>query len=321
MIGAMSAKAEQRAEAEKGYSAGSSGQETGGFAERPVKRPVKRMLRPAGAGLVSVFALIAGVFFSSPSRADDLPVVNVNNEIGIAFQNLWQWYNETYQGAQLDKETGSIPGFDAKFSVMRDIWGISNVYAAVRYAYSSGTVTYNGALLSGQPYVGNSGATINDVEVELGKGFLINPDLLITPLIEGGYRDWQRDVQGPGGYNEDYSNGYIGVGVRGDLALNDRLVLTGKLGLAATLGPSMTASGGALAAEGLPPTTYSLGNTGLFQVGVGADYLLADRIHLYGGLDYSHFGFGASNVNEFGLFEPSSTTSDFTIRIGFAFGF
>ncbi len=266
-------------------------------------------------------ALLGAGLLAAPARADDLPVVNVNNEVGIAFQNLWQWYTETSQGAEVDRETGSIPGFDAKFSVMRDIWGISNVYAAVRYAYSSGTVTYNGALLSGQPYAGNSGATINDVEVELGKGFLINPNLLITPLIEGGYRDWQRDVQGPGGYNEDYSNGYLGVGVRGDLALNDRLVLTGKLGLAATLSPSMTASGGALAAEGIPPTNYSLGNTGLVQVGIGADYLLADRIHLYGGLDYSHFGFGSSAVNEYGLYEPSSTTSDFTIRIGFAFGF
>jgi len=256
-----------------------------------------------------------------PARADDLPVVNVNNEVGIAVNAMLQNYQEHGSTGIDDSESGWLPGLQAKFSTMFDALGISNLYAAARYTYNSGTLGYNGALLNGTPATGNSGATINNVDIELGKGFLLSRDLLLTPFVQGGYRDWQRDLQMPSGYNENYSNGYMGVGLRGDYALNDRLVLTGRLGWAETFGAAMTASGGALAASGIGPMNFGLGDTPLLQAGIGADYLLANRIHLYGGLDYTHFGFGQSAVNGEGFYEPSSTTSDFAIRIGFAFGF
>lgn len=270
---------------------------------------------PLALGLAAFLAAI------STAQADDLPVVNVNNEIGIAADAMLQNYQEHGPTGVDDSESGWLPGLQAKFTTMFDALGISNLYAAARYTYHSGTLGYNGAFLGGGPATGNSGATVNNVDVELGKGFLLSRDLLLTPFVQGGYRDWQRDLQMPGGYNENYSNGYMGVGLRGDYALTDRLVFTGRLGAAETLGAAMTASGGALATSGIGPMNFALGDTALLQAGIGADYLLANRIHLYGGLDYTHFGFGQSGVNGAGFYEPSSTTSDFSIRIGFAFGF
>ena len=254
--------------------------------------------------------------------ANDLPVVNVNREIGIAATAMIQNYTE-HDGAgnTLDTQSGTLPGLEGKITTMVDALGISNLYAGVRYGYSGGSFGYNGATIGGTPLHSNSNDSINNVSVELGKGFLFSPNLMLIPFIQGGYHDWQSDLQGPGGYNEDHSNGFLGFGVRGDYALNTRLVLTGRLGWAETVGGSANASGGALAAEGYGPMNFALGDTPLLQAGIGADYLLANRIHLYGGLDYTHFGYGASGVNGAGFYEPSSTTSDLTIRIGFAFGF
>ncbi len=248
-------------------------------------------MRPflAAAFALSLLAPIAAR--ADDLLANDLPVVNVNREIGIAATAMIQNYTE-HDGAgnTLDTQSGTLPGLEGKITTMVDALGISNLYAGVRYGYSGGSFGYNGATIGGTPLHSNSNDSINNVSVELGKGFLFSPNLMLIPFIQGGYHDWQSDLQGPGGYNEDHSNGFLGFGVRGDYALNTRLVLTGRLGWAETVGGSANASGGALAAEGYGPMNFALGDTPLLQAGIGADYLLANRIHLYGGLDYTHFG-------------------------------
>jgi len=72
----------------------------------------------------------------------------------------------------------------------------------------------------------------------------------------------------------------------------------------------------------LPPRMiFALGSAPLFQTGVGADYRFYQQIHLYGGVDYSHFSYGASATNSLGYHEPFSTSDEMVFRLGLAYQF
>lgn len=248
------------------------------------------------------------------------PVIDVNNEFGIAAQGFMQSYSEAMPNGKsgtFDSEQGTIPGLQVKATMMQDAYGISNLYAGIQYQYEQGGVGYNSDYtMSGLPRSSPLNSTthynLNDVEFELGKGFLISYSALVTPFIEGGYRDWRRELNAS--QTEDYTNFYAGAGVRGDLGITNRLVLSGKLGIAATISPSMTATN----TQGL---TYSLGSEPLYQAGVGIDYAVYSMLHLYGGVDYTHLSYGGSPWMSYGATayrEPSSTTDDLAFRLGIA---
>ena len=162
------------------------------------------------------------------------PVVNVNSEFGIAAQGFMQSYSETNPttGGTLDSEHGTVPGVQVKATTMFNTLGVENLYAGFRYQYDGGGVTYNGAFLNGMPHNGMSHYAINDIGLEFGKGFLLADNVLITPFVQGGWRGWQRSLSSI--QVEDYTHYYLGAGVNGDLGITDRLVLTGRLGIAET---------------------------------------------------------------------------------------
>ena len=61
------------------------------------------------------------------ARAQSLPVVNVNNEIGLAADVMLQdqGYDHLSGGGASAEYSGWQPGLDAKASVMKDLFGIS----------------------------------------------------------------------------------------------------------------------------------------------------------------------------------------------------
>ncbi|HEY5207869.1 MAG TPA: hypothetical protein VIJ42_00330 [Stellaceae bacterium] len=247
------------------------------------------------------------------------PVIDVNNEFGIAAQGFMQSYSETVMSRTFDSENGTVPGFEVKASTMQNGFGIDNIYAGIRYQFDQGNVAYNGAnLFTRAPLQGTTNYSVSDLGIELGKGFLLSENVLITPFVQGGWRDWRRALSAA--QVEDYTHYYVGGGVRGDLGITPRMVLTGRLGIAETFDPSMTAT--ASPGLGLPPRmTFALGSAPLFQAGVGADYRFYQQIHLYGGVDYSHFSYGSSAINSLGFNEPSSTSDEVVFRLGLAYQF
>jgi hypothetical protein len=247
------------------------------------------------------------------------PVINVNNEFGIAAQGFLQSYSETIPAGTFDSEHGTIPGLQVKATTMQDGFGIDNIYAGIRYQYDQGGVGYSGAnLFTKVPLKSTTDYTVNDLGVELGKGFLLSENVLITPFVQGGWHDWRRALSAV--QVEDYTHYYVGGGVRGDLGVTNRLVLTGRLGVAETISPSMTAT--ASPGSGLPPRmTFALGSAPLYQAGMGADYQFYAQMHLYGGVDYSHFSYDASAINSLGFNEPTSTTDEAVFRLGLALQF
>jgi len=160
-----------------------------------------------------------------------VPVIDLNNEFGIAAQGFMQSYSETGISRTFDSESGTIPGFQVKASTMQNGFGIDNLYAGIRYQFDQGNVAYNGAnLFTHAPLKGTTNYSASDLGIELGKGFLLSENVLITPFVQGGWRDWRRALSAV--QVEDYTHYYVGGGVRGDLGITPRLVLTGRLGIA-----------------------------------------------------------------------------------------
>jgi hypothetical protein len=263
---------------------------------------------------------IAVLLAGSAAHAQYRPaVIDVNNEFGIAAQEFLQSYSEHYQGATPDSEHGAIQGLEVKATGMFDLYGVSHLYAGIRFQYDHGGIQYDGAsLFTGAPLNTTTHYTIDDVGVELGKGFLLTDRVLITPLVEAGWHSWERALSRE--QVEDYSHEYVGAGLRGDLAITERLVLTSKVAIATTIDPSMTATP---LAGFLPRMTYSLGMAPIYQADFGADYkffAFHAPLHIYGGAEVTHFSYGQSAVNQYGFLEPDSITNEITFHLGLAVG-
>lgn len=262
---------------------------------------------------------MASLLACSPAQAQYRPaVIDVNEEFGIAAQGFLQSYSETLAGHTFDSEHGTIPGFQAKASTMFDALGVDNLYAGLNYQFDQGGVGYASSYTvfdtpRSTPLKTTTHYSVNDLSGEFGKGFLLTQNVLVTPFVQGGWRNWRRELSSV--QVEDYSNFYAGAGVRGDLGVTDRLVLTGRLGIAETIDPTMTAT----TAQLIPPgTTFKLGTAPLYQAGIGVDYRLFALLHLYSGVDYTHLSYGRSAVDQYGYLEPSSATDEVVFRLGIA---
>ncbi len=285
------------------------------------------MNQATAARRLGTIVALGVVLAAGAARAQDAelpnlrpPVVNVNSELGVAAQGFSQNYREvspTTPGTSLDSEHGTVIGGQVKATSMFNQFGVENLYVGAFYQYDSGGVHYNGGnLVTGAPVNTVSHYRVNDIGLEFGKGFLLTNNILITPLVESGWRQWTRELSAD--QAETYEHFYFGGGVRGDLGVTERLVLTGKAAIAETVSPTMTAS----AIPGFTPEMkFALGMAPLYQAEVGADYRFYSFLHLYGGVDYTHFSYGQSAVNTLGFLEPNSTTNEIVFRVGLALGF
>jgi len=265
--------------------------------------------------------------WAPPAKAGDLAVVNVNNEVGIAFSELFKHYKENFgpSSSAYDREDGGAPGFAVSGSIMRDIGSVKNLYASLVFRFNSGSIAYTGSLQDGSPFNGTSDLQQKDLRLELGKGVLVTPSLLITPVFQYGYHVWNRALPAPSGgtgYSEDYTNSYIGGAVHLDYALTPRLVTRLRAGIATTVNPEIYISDDNI--------TQSLGVRPVYQIGGGVDYALTPRLHLTTNVDFSHYSYGASEAEVTGVtedghytttHEPDSATNDLYVEFGVAYRF
>jgi hypothetical protein len=267
----------------------------------------------AAAGLVfcSTSAFADGAHF-----VDQNPIVVANNEVGIAATGTLMNYQEHITEVPSDIESGWMPGFAVKYSLMGDYFGSmpSNMYFAIHYQFSSGSIAYKGSV-GGTPYDGTDDATTNRATARLGKGFSLSDDMMITPYVAGGYQDWNRDLQGPYGYVEDYHSDLIGAGVMFQYAINPRLVIGANLEGLAMIGGGMTPHiyNGILGSA-------SFDTSGQEKIGADIDYRVFSQWHFYGGLRYTHFNYTGGPL-KYGAFEPSSSTNLFSMDAGVAYHF
>ena len=255
------------------------------------------------------------------AAAADLPVVNINDEIGLSFSDLIKNYKEYVPSTSpaFDRENGAVPGFDVSGSFMTDILGVSHIYGALQFRFTDGTIAYTGSSQAGQPVSQTNGITQKDVRLELGKGFLLNDRLMIIPVVQFGYHIWNRNLLS---YYEDYSNLYVGAALHLDYSVTPRLVARFRAGLATTASPQIY--------FGDDDVTTPLGVRPVYQMGGGLDYAVTDHIHLTADADFSHYSYGEGpryavardGSEELSIYnEPSSATNDLYVEGGLAYRF
>jgi hypothetical protein len=261
-------------------------------------------------------------------------IVASNNQIAIQFAATNFDYIETGDLARglsgtLDTERNWVPGVTVEFSLMRN-WFVSNLYFDARHTYLDGSTDYTG---SGYRYVDQvparhslsttSGAVVNDFDFRLGKGFEIQPNLMLTPYIGAGYHNWQRKVNG----GEEYSNGYVGGGFLFQWSPVSRLVLSAHGLIGSTFDSSIRVSGmiledgAVMASDGNAGFSGPLGDSTISRFGLAADYALAGPLHLNASVEWVDFKYGESAIYSHS-YEPDSSTQNMTARagVGYAFG-
>jgi hypothetical protein len=264
-------------------------------------------------------------------------IVTSNNQIAIQFAATNFDYTETGDPARglsgtLDTESNWVPGVSVEFSLMRN-WFVSNLYFDARHTYLDGSTDYKG---SGYRYVDQvparyslsttSGAVVNDFDFRLGKGFELQPNLMLTPYLGAGYHNWQRKVNG----GEEYSNGYVGGGLLAQWSPVNRLVLSAHGLIGSTFDSSISVSGGYLDSAVLAsaPRSFSfsgpLGDSTIYRAGLSGDYALTGAIHLNAGVEWVDFKYGESAIYEsddYHSYEPNSSTQNTTVRVGVGYAF
>ena len=284
-------------------------------------------------------ALVAFVTF--PAFATDLPstksepalpmlaatpIYDANNQISVDFLNEWLSYTEyayyatnlTPVGGKLDSENGSLPGANVSVSLMRNLM-VDNLYLNAQFSYVSGNTTYDGStcVIGGAciPLTKTNRATIYGTDFRLGKGFSLAPNVMLTPYFGIGTNYWLRR----GRYSETYTNDYAGGGLLAQYAPTDKLVLSAYGLIGGTFGSHISVG---TAGPNSPAWSGSLGDSGIYKLGLSADYALTRNIHVNAGVDYVDFRYGHSAVRPVtGQVEPNSTTSNVMLKVGVGYSF
>jgi hypothetical protein len=268
--------------------------------------------------LVAVAIAALGFAVTADAQTENSAIVSANNEVGIAITGNLTNYQEDITPGPSDTESGWQPGFAVKGSYMGNLYGLHNVYAAVHYARSSGNIGYYGAV-GAKPYNSTDSATFNRVMARVGMGFGIacsHHEMMITPYVAGGYQTWNRALQGPYGYTENYSAGLIGAGALFQYAVTPRFVVSGKTEVLAVVSGGMT------------PHVYngrlgsaSFGTSAEEKVTLGGDYRIAGPLHAYSDVSFTHFNYTGGQLALPGAREPLSSTNQFGMSLGLAYQF
>jgi opacity protein-like surface antigen len=290
------------------------------------------MIRKLGLGFVSAVALASAANAADLSGGYKAPqpvwvssdILSANNQAGIAFATTNFDYLETVSGAKFDSEGGWVPGVNVSLSLMNNML-VNNFYFRADYTHLDGKTDYVGGYNEtptspATPYgsvKAKSPAVVDDIDFRFGKGFELSRNFMATPYLGAGYHDWQRNV----GYQEEYTNGYVGAGLMLQWSPINRFVLSAN-GLVGTTFDSHIVTGGSL------PIDVALGESTIYRVGLSGDYALTRSIHVNAGVEYVDFAYGKSAVTVFSdgqhnyyVNEPDSTTKNTTVKVGVGYSF
>jgi len=243
-----------------------------------------------------------------------------NREVGLSFSPSAFAYHE-YGPAVLNAEHGWVAGGGFKGSGSLRAFG-TDWLAEANYQYSDGTTKHTQP--NSMPRV--AGCVTNDVFLAIGPSFTPVPRFSWTPEADAEYRKWHRGLP----FNElDFIENYTfwapGAGVRAAYNPVGNLVLTARGGFAYTVFPAMSGSGDA--PEEVSSHVFSLDQHNVWQTGIGIDYATRHRLHVFAGIDYSRFGFGASTSTYEGPIlkgqhhEPDSITHLAKVNVGVAWSY
>ena len=270
--------------------------------------------------LIAVAAMAQGL--PQTQTAGQTAGQTAHREIAAAETNLFaqaggfhSQYQENIQPG--DGEHGFTPGFTIGGGVlMPSALPNLDLYGAFSYEYTAGNLTYNGHYQpSGTPLTATDGAAFNRVEGRVGLGLPVAGGVAeAIPFLAGGYQSWNRNVTVTGGQGADevYSSGMAGGGVKLDIPITATIVASGTAELLGLVGTHIEVSDYGIGS--------GMGDSAQERVSLGLDDALHGPLHVQASADWEHFNYAGSQPFD-GIYEPSSTTTQFGVNLGLAYSF
>ncbi len=273
----------------------------------------------AVAVAVAVAAVVAVA--AGPAAAAEYDIRASDNAVWVTSGGSYMDYAETASGGgTLDSEKGWMQSWAAGASFLTIDDGkapLRNLYARLEGSVTTGTTAYSGHYWNGTPATTTTDATVWTVAGRVGRAFAVTPTVMLIPYGELGFRSWDRDITGTGGYDETYRNGDFAGGLMAQYSPVPKVVLTADGGAGYTFLAHMHA-GAPLSAD------YDLGGQPTWHVGGQAGYAFAKQWEAISTVNYAAMAFGASSAVPTSLgstYEPNSTTDETTVRVGVAWHF
>lgn len=263
-----------------------------------------------------------------PEDPENPAIMAVNNSVSLAYLNSNLDYVEPSDEqafntgtSYLDYERASLNGLRLAVNWMSPAY--SDLYVHADWDWASGRANYTGFDQKNNPVTGDSGATIQDFGLKIGKGIVTGRHWMLTPYGTFGGRHWTRVIgEGTSGdFNETYQHLYAGFGGLIQYAPSEGWVVTGDATLARTFYAWIND-----APDGL--SHAPLGGSPLIKLGLEADRRITDRLHAFIGFDYMYFRYGQSDVYlvpnsnpQLVVMEPASETNMYNVTVGARFAY
>ncbi len=246
---------------------------------------------------------------------------------GVSFGALVQYfrYREELIAPMKSEESGALPGVWIRVASNPEFPFTIGVEGSLAF----GNESYDGSTQEGIPRTSTTHSTFLSLVATAHYRVTLHPDHSITPVIGYGYRSWDRDIQGQGGYEEVYSWTFLPIGARWEWNATSRLTVGGDLRAHVMLGGDIRILFSKLV-DGAPNITLHLGTITGVRVALPVRYTLSDRVALEILPFWERYGFGKSNsykeYNDRGqllleIHEPASTTTVIGFQAGLRLGF
>ncbi|MGA2526910.1 MAG: outer membrane beta-barrel protein [Smithellaceae bacterium] len=268
--------------------------------------------------------IILFLFCSTPLMAENAAPVENPSAIKLGLTYFYFDYKEDLVMPAKSTEYGWLPGVYLDYTFKKK----SSIYAKVFLSYAAADITYDGASQpSGTPLkYTNESARMLKFEANIGYAIPIGKSFLLIPYLGYGYQYWQRGdpgyIDGTFTYEEFYQWNYIPVGIKADYNITE------KLNIAASVAANFMVYGTATAylsktAGGYfgPDMSFTLGNRIGFYAEIPVTYKFTNNIGISVTPWYEYRSFAASDVNQYGFYEPSSTANEYGVNVGVLFSF
>jgi hypothetical protein len=222
-------------------------------------------------------------------------------------------------GLNIDSERGTMPALAGGFSYLDRY---TNVYLAMDADGAWGKLRYDGGTL----FTGRS--VTMDTEVEstwsahyrTGYAFEVGPSVMLIPLVQIGYRQWNRNLSSI--QWESYHNWTVTGGLLAQYAPLRRLVLSLRGELGESFGGRLKARDEAFP-DFLRTLNFDLGNELTWNVEAKAGYMVSSRWEVFTRVAFDRLEYGRSEDEPIpgAFFEPNSHTDTITTQIGGAYRF
>lgn len=250
-----------------------------------------------------------------------------NNQVSISANAMYLDYKESENGETLDSVKGTAPGVELRFRK-----SFNRVFVEPSLSFYSGRLNYDGGYFDSSDVFHSLSTKSKNMfikpELMLGVSFEISPDIEIAPLIVYGYQRWDREVPpvgtltvdgetvGINSYTEEYTHYYLAAGAELKIIPRKNLVLALKGWGGSTIQPRLFTN--APYGGGDVGIDYTLGQKGIYNIDLKADYAVEDNLHLFAEFGFLYYEYGKSST-VVGTLEPDSSTRQYITKLGIAF--